>query len=191
MKEFENGWPKNFNDKLSRVVKTQVESGKYIKVGYTKVFNTELIYARVIEFQASSQEIDIKQLLSYELSPVPTAMFSESGEMRVAKAKSVLKKVLQKEVSSRCITKAISTVVIFGSAILYLIPWPASSATVGDFVVKFRNYIEKQPQSYDVYLVFDRYRECSTKGVTRVSRGGSSADHSYAYTTTKGYPNYS
>ena len=31
MKEFENGWPKNFNDKLSRVVKTQVESGKYIK----------------------------------------------------------------------------------------------------------------------------------------------------------------
>ena len=112
MKEFENGWPKNFNDKLSRVVKTQVESGKYIKVGYTKVINTELIYTRVIGIQASSQEIDIKQLLSYELSPVPTAMFSESGEMRVAKAKSVLKKVLQKEVSSRCIKKAISTVVI-------------------------------------------------------------------------------
>ena len=139
MKEFENGWPKNSNDKLSRVVKTQVESGKYIKVGDTKVFNTELIYTRVIGIQASSQEIDIIQLLSYELSPVPTAMFSESGEMRVAKAKSVLKKVLQKEVSSRCIKKAISTVVIDGSAILYLIPWPASSATVGDFVVKFRN----------------------------------------------------
>ena len=74
-------------------MKTQVESGKYIKVGDTKVFNTELIYTRVIGFQASSQEIDIKQLLSYELSPVPTAMFSESGEMKVAKAKSVLKKV--------------------------------------------------------------------------------------------------
>ena len=43
--------------------------------------------------------------------------------------------------------------------------------TVGDFVVKFRNYIEKQLQSYDVYLVFDRYREYSTKGVTRVSCG--------------------
>ena len=26
MKEFENGWPKNFNGKLSCVVKTQVES---------------------------------------------------------------------------------------------------------------------------------------------------------------------
>ena len=98
IKEFENGWPINFNDKLSRVVKTHVEIGKYIKVSDTKVFNTELIYTRVIGIQASPREIDIKQLLSYELSPVPTAMFSESGKMKVAKAKSVLKKVLQKEV---------------------------------------------------------------------------------------------
>ena len=171
MKEFENGWPKNFNDKLSSVVNTQVESGKYIKVGDTKVFNTELIYTRVIGKQASSREIDIKQLLSYELSPVPTAMFSEYGETKVAKAKSVLKKVLQKGVSPRCIKKTISTVVIDGSAILYLIPWPASRATVGDFVVKFRNNIEKQLQSYDVYLVFDRYRVYSIKGVTGVSCG--------------------
>ena len=89
MEEFESGWPKNLNDKFSRVVKTQVESGKYIKVGDTKVFNTELIYTRVIGIQASSREIDSKQLLS----PVPTAIFSESGEMKVAKAKSVLKKV--------------------------------------------------------------------------------------------------
>ena len=59
--------------------------------------------------------------------------------MEVAKAKSVLKNILQKEVSSRYIKKTISTVVIDGSAILYLIPWPASSATVGDFVFKFRN----------------------------------------------------
>ena len=99
------------------------------------MFNTKLIYTRVVGIRASSQEIDIKQLLPYELSPVPTAMFSESGEMKVAEAKSVSKKVLQKEVSSRCIKKTISTVVIDGSAKLYLIPWPASSATVGDLVV--------------------------------------------------------
>ena len=73
--------------------------------------------------------------------------------------------------SSRCIKKTISTFVIDGSAILYLVLWPASRATVGDFAVKFRNYIEKQLQGYDIYLVFDRYREYSTKGVIRVSRG--------------------
>ena len=54
MKKFENGWSKNLNDKLSRVVKTQVESGKYIKVGDTKVFNAEIIYTRVIGIQVSS-----------------------------------------------------------------------------------------------------------------------------------------
>ena len=99
------------------------------------MFNTKLIYTRVVGIQTSSQEIDIKQLLPYKLSQVHTAMFSESGEMKVAVANSVSKKVLQKEVSSRCIKKTISTVVIDGSAILYLIPWLASSATVGDFVV--------------------------------------------------------
>ena len=49
--------------------------------------------------------------------------------------------------------------------------YPVSSVTVGYFVVKFRSYFEKQLPSYDVYLVFDRYTEYSTKGVTRVSRG--------------------
>ena len=35
MKEFENGWHKNSKDKLSRVVKTQVESGKYLSRSVT------------------------------------------------------------------------------------------------------------------------------------------------------------
>ena len=82
-KEFQNGLPKNFNDKLSRVVLTQVESRKHIKVGDNKVFNKEFIYTRVIGIQASSKIIDIKQLLSYELLPVPTAFFSESGKWRL------------------------------------------------------------------------------------------------------------
>ena len=49
MKEFKNGWPKNFNDKLSHVVKTQVESGK--------VFNTALIYTSVIGIQSVLQKL--------------------------------------------------------------------------------------------------------------------------------------
>ena len=77
-------------------MRNQVESGKYVKVGDTQMFNTELIYTRVIGIQGSSREIDIKQLLSYELSPVPIAMFSEYGEMKVAKAKSVLRRYYRK-----------------------------------------------------------------------------------------------
>ena len=93
--------------------------------------------------------------------------------------------------SYRCIKKAISTIVIDGSAILHLISWLPSS---GDCVVKFRYCIEKQLQSYDVYLVFDRYRDYSTHCVTRASRGAQLSRahqllHSYAHTNTIGYPN--
>ena len=110
-------------------MKTQVESGKHIKIGDTKMFNTELIYTIVIGIQVSSRANDIKSccLMSYHQYP-------QQCEIRVVKAKSVLKKVLQEEVSSRCIKKTISTVEIDGSAMLYLIPWPASSVTVGYFV---------------------------------------------------------
>ena len=73
------------------------------------------------------------------------------------------KKVLKKGVSSWYIKKEISTVALDASAILYLFPWPTNSATVGDFVVKFRNYTEKQLQNYDICLVFDLYRENSLK----------------------------
>ena len=73
------------------------------------------------------------------------------------------------------------------SAIVYLIPWPASSATVGDFVVKFRNCIEKRLQSYGVYLVFDRYGEDDAKCVTRVSRGAQ-LSHVHQLTTVMPIP---
>ena len=88
------------------------------------MYDTELIFSRVIGLQASSREVDVKALLSYELSPVPTAMFTETGEMRVAKAKSNLKRVLQKEVSARCIERQITTLVIDGCAIFYVLSWP-------------------------------------------------------------------
>ena len=36
MKEFEQGWPKSFHEKISHKVKTQLDSQKYIKVGDPK-----------------------------------------------------------------------------------------------------------------------------------------------------------
>ena len=51
------------------------------------MFNTELIYTRVIGSQASSRGIELKQLLSYVLSPVLTAMFSDSGEISLLRQK--------------------------------------------------------------------------------------------------------
>ena len=92
MKEFESGWPGSFHDKITRKVRTQAESRNGIKVDDRKVFDTEFIFTTVIGLQASSREFGVKTLLTYELSPVPTAMYNYSGDMRMAKSKSVLKR---------------------------------------------------------------------------------------------------
>ena len=101
MQEFEKGWPEGFRSTISKKVKTVSDSKKHIKVGSQKVYDTSVIYSRVIGIQASSRDIDIKKVLSHELAPVPT-MFHDSDAMRICKAKSDLKKRLAKEGSSRC-----------------------------------------------------------------------------------------
>ena len=118
---------------------------------------------------------------------MPTAMFTETGEMRVEKAKSNLKKVLQKEVSARCIERQINTLVIDGCAIFYVLSWPPYTGTVVDLVVAYREYIEKRLKTYDIYLVFDRYREFSTKNVTQASRGARTS-HVHQLTTPMPIP---
>ena len=92
MQKFEKGWQEGFWSTISKKVKTISDSKKHIKVGSQKVYDTSVIYSRVIGIQASSRDIDIKKVLSHELAPVPTAMFHDSGAMRICKAKSDLKK---------------------------------------------------------------------------------------------------
>ena len=49
----------------------------------------------MIGLRVSSRDVDINDVFSHELAPIPTSMFTEVGEMRISKAKSVLKKQLQ------------------------------------------------------------------------------------------------
>ena len=73
---------------------------KSVRVGVTKALNTNLIYSRGVGLQASSRQVDIKEVLAHELAPIPT-MFTDVGEMRCSTGKSVLKTRLKVEVSSR------------------------------------------------------------------------------------------
>ena len=61
------------------------ETKKSIKVGAAKVYDTN------IGLQASTRPVDVADLLALELVPVPPALFTDSGELRTASAKSVLK----------------------------------------------------------------------------------------------------
>ena len=103
---------------------------------------------------ASDRDMDIKDLFSYELSPVPTSMFTANG-MRICKAKANLKRKLQAEVSQYDVGVESHTV-IDGSALLWTIHWP-EDGTVDDFVQNVKSRITVYLEQSDVYLIFDRY----------------------------------
>ena len=59
--------------------------------------------------------------------------------------------------------------VLGGSALLWVVPWPVGGS-VKDYIANFKCAIEKWLRVEDVYLIFDRYYDYSTKRVTRGSR---------------------
>ena len=154
------------------MVKIQADSNKAVTIGEEKSFDTELIYSRVIGIQASGREIVLDDVLSYELAQVPTSMFKATGKHRLPKNKAQLKQHLKKESLARKSSGRTGSVVIDGSAILYIIGWP-KQGIVNDFVKQFRKYVERKLKDIDVSLVFDRYRDFRIKCAPREDRGKS------------------
>ena len=183
MNEFDGSLPAGFHGTIEKRFISMAETKKSVKVRGVKIYDTNLIYSRVIGLQASNRPVDIDDVLSYELAPVPTALFTESGEMRDAKAKSVLKSNTQKLLSTRRAQENIDVLVIDGSAYLYALPWPAPPATVQHYIEKLKYNIGQKLGKCDVYLIFDRYLEYSIKGATRTSRGTGMV-HQLTLTTT-------
>ena len=127
MKTFEAALPNGFYDTISKKVITMEASKKHVKMGEKTIVNTELLFSRLLGLQGSCREsLDIKELLTYELSPVPTAMFQGSGDMRISKSKSELKKQLQVDISTHKALESIECEVLDGSVILWVINWPSN-----------------------------------------------------------------
>ena len=140
MHSFENNWPEGFHAAIPKLVTTMSLSRKHITVGDTKVFDTEIIYARAMCLQSSSRELNTDNLMCHELSPVPTSMFNEHGNMRDAKTKSNLKNALKVEVSRRLAERDVQTTFLDGCAVLWVVPWP-TAGTVQDYLDQFRKYL--------------------------------------------------
>ena len=137
------------------------------KIGDYKVYDFNAIYSKVIALLSSDRDVDVNDVFSYELAPVPTAVFMKDG-MRICKAKSKLKRSLQIDVSRRNAGDADATV-IDGSALLWTVHWPADGS-VADFIVNVKKRIASYLTNSDVYLIFDRYHEYSIKSTTRDGR---------------------
>ena len=107
--------------------------------------------------------------MGHELSPIPTPTVDENGNTRDAKTKSNLKNALKVEVSRRLAEQDVQATFLDGCAVLWVVPRSTSGA-VHDYLVRFRSYLDGHLAKGNVYLVFDRYIEGSTKEATRRGR---------------------
>ena len=64
-------------------------------MGSAKVYDTNLIYSRIIALKASGRDMNLNEGLKYELAPIPTTIFTNNGDLRLATSKSTLKKKAQ------------------------------------------------------------------------------------------------
>lgn len=182
MVTFEQTWSNDFYQSLSNNVVTMAIGKRSVKCETGIIYDTELIYSRVMGL-ATSRNIDLKTLFQHELAPLPTSMFDDNGNMRIATSKSILKRKLQVVQSARASLKP-DVIVIDGCAILWCIHWP-SNGTVQNYIESFWSYVLQRLILCDVYLIFDRYYDYSIKDVTRRKRGNlkSGAGHKLKLTT--------
>ena len=88
LEDYEKTWPEGFNSTISKKVETMAASCKFVKIGDSKVYNLNAIYSRVIALLSSDRDVHVNDVFSYELAPVPTAMFMKDG-MQIFKSQEV------------------------------------------------------------------------------------------------------
>ena len=152
LQAFKANWPESFKSSLTKQIVTMSDSRRKIKLGEISLFDTNLIYSRVMGLIGACN-IDLKTVFQHELSPIPTSMFGDDGEMRITKSKSTLKQKLKVEHSARLFHPPEGTI-IDGCAILWTINWPVNG-TLQDFINNYKYYIFTKLKFSNIYLVFD------------------------------------
>ena len=125
------------------------------------------------------RQINLKEVLCYELSPVPCSLAHPDGGLRKT-AKCVLSSLLEKDVNilTRLPVSPLPTVhVIDGMAVVQMSK-TAGACTFGELSEKYYS-IFTRPLSLNnctqVHVVFEQYWDISIKAGERLRRGASSA----------------
>ena len=109
--------------------------------------------------------LNIRDLLKFELAPIPPSIFKDSGALRTATSKCKLKSTLSTPRSSQ---QKVDIVIVDASAQLWVTGWPSKGGLASDLINTFREFIVRELGfKQDVYIVFDRYQTESIKGHTR------------------------
>ena len=136
----------------------KMKAPKEVKGKVLEVYNTSIIFSIVLHLNCMDKT-KINDIFPYELAPIPSVIFKDTGEARYhPTSKANLHNALKVEVS--VINIIPEATLIDGCAMIYgILHWPIG-AKVYDLLVALRLYITNFLSQSDVYLVFDRYKEC-------------------------------
>ena len=129
---------------LKKKVISMHAAKKNIKDSDILVYDTELIFTIVMDLQ-QSPNLNIKDLLIYELSPVLPALFDDHESM--------LDKKLQENASSR---QTGPSYAVFNDGCALILDSTLTGGCVVDYLESFTSSISYQLRSSEVYLIFDR-----------------------------------
>ena len=99
--EFERSWPEGFYKTISKQVVTFATKKRDPERKGKLIMDPEAIYAQAVGVLLSARDLNFIDLMAYELRYYPPAYFKEDGEMRLATAKSSLRKSIGVTVNQR------------------------------------------------------------------------------------------
>lgn len=134
------------------------------------------LFQRLLVAKDSGRNVNLMDILQYELSPVPLSIADTNRNLR-STAKSVLSKILTENigiVNTLPNSELSSCVIIDGPALIQALGKPSNAKTFGDLAEVFCENVFKHFSNTcnRVDVVFDRYFESSIKNATRIKRSG-------------------
>ena len=128
---------------------------------------------------SNTRQICLKDVLSFELSPVPYSLANADGSLRKG-VKSVLCSILEKDVNviQRLTASPNPTVVIIDGMAVIQMSKSAGASTFGELSEKYYSIFTAlllSDNCVQVHIIFDQYWERSIKGGERQRRGSTVA----------------
>ena len=160
---------------ITKKVQVKVTNEKLVTVSADR----DIFGRLLISCAANARLVDLREVLTYELSPIPCSLAHNDGTPRKT-TKSVLMSIMEKEVNVQPrLPESIldTTHITDGMAIVQMTKF-AGATKFGDLSQKYYSIFTAPlnlPHCNEVHIVFDQYLEVSIKAGERAKRGASNA----------------
>ena len=139
---------------------------KGVRVGEKPVvYDMEKLYGHLLVL-GQKRDMDLEEVFKYELSPVPSALFDEYGQMRKTSKAVLIKKLGVQALPGQ----NVEVQLIDGNEMLYNIVWPKAGKVhhLADIFLK----AVTPTQNVEADVIFDKYDDAPFKTHERNRRAG-------------------